>query len=128
MVQYGKRFAVAAVAGLALSAAVHAGTTTTTTGESAEVCKRAANKIDGIIVDWHGFVVEFKAEAKNPSVLKMFAEHKRGTLKANFRRHCMVKWAQHDDIFTCFAGTVTEMGAALCHQTDTNRNHWQYRP
>jgi hypothetical protein len=96
--------------------------------DSAAVCKRAASKIDGFIVDWHAYVVEFKAEAKNPSVLKMAAEHKRGRLKANFRRHCMAKWAQHDDIFTCFAGTVTELGAALCHQTDTNRNHWQYRP
>ena len=95
---------------------------------STTVCKRAAIKIDGLIVDWHAFVVEFKAEAKNPSVLKMAAEHKRGTLKANFRRHCMAHWAQHDDIFTCFAGTTSELGAALCHQTDTNRNHWQYRP
>jgi hypothetical protein len=99
-----------------------------TPGDSAAVCKRAATKLDGLIVDWHAYVVEFKAEARNPSVLKMLAEHKRGVLKANFRRHCMAQWAQHDDIFTCFAGTVTELGAALCHQTDTNRNHWQYRP
>ncbi len=96
--------------------------------DSTAVCQRAANKVDGLIVDWHAYVVEFKAGAKNPSVLKMFAEHKRRTLKANFRRHCMAHWAQHDDIFTCFAGTVGELGAALCHQTDTNRNHWQYRP
>lgn len=92
------------------------------------VCKRAADKVDALIVDWHGAVVEYKAEAQNPSVLKMLAEHKRGTLKANFRRHCLAKWAQHEDIFTCFAGTVSEMGAALCHQTDTNRHRWQYRP
>ncbi len=96
--------------------------------DRAAVCTRAASKVDALIVDWHAFLVEFKAEAKNPSVLKMAAEHKRGTLKANFRRHCMAHWAEHDDIFTCFGGTTSELGAALCHQTDTNRNHWQYRP
>lgn len=91
------------------------------------VCTRAASKVDGLIVDWHAYVVQFDAQAKNPSVLAMHAEHKRGKLKANFRRHCLAHWARHGDIFTCFAGTTSELGAALCHQTDTNRNHWQYR-
>lgn len=121
MLRWGRFVVLGAL--LVLCTAVQAGRD----GDSAAVCKRAASKVDALIVDWHGFVVEFKAEAKNPSVLKMLAEHKRGTLKANFRRHCMANWTQHDDIFTCFAGTVTELGAALCHQTDTNRNHWQYR-
>lgn len=92
----------------------------------ATLCTRAARKVDSFIVDWHAYVVQFSAQSKNQSVLAMFAEHKRGVLKANFRRHCMAKWAQHEDIFTCFAGTTSELGAALCRQADTNRNDWQY--
>lgn len=94
--------------------------------ESKAVCQRAAGKLDSMIVDWHAMVVQYHAEAKNPSVLKMLAEHRKGRLKPSFEKHCQREWPIHQAIFTCFAGSVTELGLALCHQSDTNPHHWQY--
>ena len=94
--------------------------------EAKAVCQRAAGKLDGLIEDWHALVVEYHAEAKNPSVLKLMAEHRKGRLKPNFQKHCQREWPVHEAIFTCFAGSVTALGLALCHQSDTNPNHWQY--
>ena len=99
-----------------------------TRGDQAFTCQRAASKIDGLIDDWHAMVLEYKAEAKNPSVLQMWAEHRKGRLKANFQKHCNRQWASHQTIFVCFSGSVTELGLALCHQSDTNPNNWQYTP
>nr|WP_315478915.1 hypothetical protein [uncultured Rhodoferax sp.] len=99
-----------------------------TRGDQAFTCQRAASKIDGLIDDWHAMVLEYKAEAKNPSVLQMWAEHRKGRLKANFQKHCNRQWETHQAIFVCFSGSVTELGLALCHQADTNPNGWQYTP
>ena len=40
-----------------------------TRGDQAFTCQRAASKMDGLIDDWHAMVLEYQAEAKNPSVL-----------------------------------------------------------
>ncbi len=99
-----------------------------TRGDQAFTCQRAANKIDSMVDDWHAMVLQYKAEAKNPSVPQMWAEHRKGRLKANFQKHCKRQWATHQDIFVCFSGSVSELGLALCHQADTNPNGWQYTP
>lgn len=99
-----------------------------TRGDQAFTCQRAASKVDAMIEDWHAMVVHYQAEAKNPSVLRMMAEHRKGRLQTNFAKHCNAQWATHQAIFTCFSGSVTELGLALCHQSDTNPHHWQYQP
>ncbi|PQA77671.1 hypothetical protein [Rhodoferax sp. TS-BS-61-7] len=99
-----------------------------TRGDQAFTCQRAASKIDGLIEDWHAMVLEYQAEAKNPSVLQMWAEHRKGRLKTNFQKHCNRQWENHQAIFVCFSGSVTELGLALCRQVDTNPNDWQYKP
>jgi hypothetical protein len=38
----------------------------------------------------------------------------------------MDNWADHEDIYTCFSGIRSEMGAAMCLHPDTNSNDWQY--
>ncbi|MDZ7920436.1 hypothetical protein [Rhodoferax sp.] len=99
-----------------------------TRGDPSFTCQRAATKIDSLIEDWHAMVLEFHAEAQNPSVLQMWAEHRKGRLKTNFQKHCKRQWNTHQAIFTCFSGSVSEMGLALCRQADTNPNDWQYKP
>ena len=105
-----------------------AGVWAQTRGDQSFTCRRAADKLDGLIVEWHQLVVDYSAEAKNPSVLKMMSEHKRGRLKTNFTAHCNQQWEMHQAIFVCFSGSVSALGLALCHQSDTNPNHWQYQP
>jgi hypothetical protein len=96
--------------------------------DSAAVCQRAADKLQGLVPQWRDFVMEFKAEASNPSVLALAEEHRQGRLKASFRRHCQREWGTHQAIFVCFSGAVTELGLALCMQKDTNPHGWEYRP
>ncbi|MCZ8094181.1 MAG: hypothetical protein O9331_11910 [Acidovorax sp.] len=96
--------------------------------DPAAVCQRAADKLQGLVPQWRDFVVEFKAEANNPSVLALAEEHRQGRLKASFRRHCQREWGTHQAIFVCFSGSVTELGLALCMQKDTNPHGWEYRP
>lgn len=99
-----------------------------TRGDPSFTCQRAAAKADSLIEDWHALVLEFHAEAQNPSVLQMWAEHRKGRLKTNFQHHCKRQWGTHQAIFVCFSGSVSELGLALCRQTDTNPHDWQYQP
>lgn len=96
--------------------------------ENAEyTCDEAAEKVSSIIEDWYLFIRDAGAEAKNPSVLAMHADHEKGVLVEKFKRQCVESWAEHEDIYTCFAGTRTEIGAAMCKHPDTNKNGWRYQ-
>lgn len=97
-----------------------------TRGDQAFTCNRAADKIDSMVVEWRDLVVEHKGQAQNAAVLKMAAEHRKGRLKANFKQHCNAQWATHQRIFTCFSGSVSAVGLALCRAPDDNPNNWQY--
>ena len=97
-----------------------------TRGDQAFTCKRAADKIDSMVEEWRDYVVEYQAQAQNPEVLKMAAEHRKGVLKANFKKHCHAQWASHARIFVCFSGSVSPLGLALCRAPDDNPNHWTY--
>lgn len=97
-------------------------------GDSAAVCQRAAGKLDGLVPEWRDLVVEFNAEARNPSVLALAEEHRQGRLKASFLHHCQREWGTHQATFVCFSGSVTALGLALCLQKDTNPHGWEYRP
>ena len=96
--------------------------------DPAAVCQRAADKLQGLVPEWHDFVVEFKAEARNTSVLALAEAHRQGRLKASFRHHCLSEWGTHQAIFVCFSGSVTALGLALCMQKDTNPHGWVYHP
>lgn len=98
-----------------------------TRGDQAFTCNRAADKVDSLIEEWRDFVVEYNGQAQNAAVLKMAAEHRKGRLKANFRKHCNAQWATHQTIFTCFSGSVSALGLALCRAPDDNPNNWQYQ-
>ena len=110
---------------LSIAAALPAGAQTR--GDQAFTCNRAADKIDGMVDEWRDMVVEYKGQAKNAAVLKMAAEHRKGRLKANFKKHCNAQWATHQTIFTCFSGSVSAGGLALCRAPDDNPNNWQYQ-
>jgi hypothetical protein len=109
---------------LSMAGALPAGAQTR--GDQTFTCNRAADKIDSMVEEWREMVVEYKGQAQNASVLKMAAEHRRGRLKANFKKHCNAQWATHQTIFTCFSGSISAMGLALCRAPDDNPNNWQY--
>ncbi|MFO6424705.1 hypothetical protein [Motilimonas sp. KMU-193] len=91
-----------------------------------ETCSEAAAKVNSVIESWHGIVVEYNAQDKNPSVLAMYEDFQAGKLEANFNTQCQQKWANNQDVFECFTGVRSEMGAAMCTHPDTNKNDWQY--
>lgn len=94
--------------------------------DARETCKEAANKVSDVIVDWYQMVKDFGAESKNDSVLRMYADHTSKRLKDNFVRKCLSTWSVHQDIYTCFAGVRSEIGAAMCKHPDTNTSNWSY--
>ena len=98
-----------------------------TRGDQAFTCNRAADKIDSMVEEWRDMVVEHNGQAKNAAVLKMATEHRKGRLKANFKKHCNAQWATHQAIFTCLSGSVSPLGLALCRAPDDNPNNWQYQ-
>lgn len=91
-----------------------------------ETCPIAASKINSIIEDWNTFVIEYSTPEKNPSVISMYKEHEAGTLESNFTKKCTAKWEKNKDVFECFTGIRSEMGAAMCLHPDTNKNNWEY--
>ena len=90
-------------------------------------CEDSAQNISSIIEDWYLFVKEYGAEEKNPSVLAMHADHEKGLLAKKIKNQCVGGWAKHEDLFTCFAGTRSEMGAASCMHPETDKNGWLYK-
>lgn len=105
-------------AGLLFSAVSHA--------TADETCAEAAVKINSVIESWHSLVLEYNAQKNNPSVLAMYKDFQAGTLEQKFTTQCQQKWADNQDVFECFSGVRTEMGAAICNHPDTNVNKWQY--
>ena len=98
-----------------------------TANEEAEyTCEEAADNLSSVIDDWHQFIREMGAEDKNASVLAMHADSEDGVLIDKFTRQCVEDWEEHQDIFTCFSGVRSEMGAAMCQHPDTNKNGWRY--
>ena len=96
--------------------------------EDAEyTCDEAAEKITSIIDDWHMFVRDAGAEAKNPSVIAMHADHEQGVLVDKFKQQCIANWTANEDIYLCFSGVRSEISAAMCLHPDTNKNDWQYQ-
>jgi hypothetical protein len=91
-----------------------------------EVCGRAADKIELVIDDWYAMVKEYNAESKNASVLAMHKDIKAGVFRDKFIKDCVSGWDSHSEIYTCFSGTRSEIGAAMCKHPDTNKNNWQY--
>ncbi len=96
--------------------------------EDAEyTCEESAEKVSSIVDDWYMFVRDAGAEAKNPSVIAMHADHEKGVLVEKFKRQCIEGWTAHEEIYTCFSGVRSELGAAMCLHPDTNRNDWRYQ-
>ena len=91
-----------------------------------ETCTEAASKINSIIEDWNTSVIEYSTPDKNPSVIAMYNDYKAGNLEANFIKKCNAKWNIHQDIFECFSGIRSDIGAATCMHPDTNKNNWEY--
>lgn len=94
----------------------------------ADVCEKAAKKMEMVIDDWYSFVKSYKAEAKNPSVLAMHKDFKNGSLNGKFNKSCKENWASHSDVYTCFSGIASELSAAMCLHPDTNKKGWAYQP
>jgi cell division protein FtsL len=114
------------VMSIALSMAVALPVGAQTRGDQAFTCNRAADKINSMVEEWRDLVVEHNGQAKNAAVLQMAAEHRKGRLKANFKKHCNTQWASHQRVFVCFSGSVSALGLALCLAPDDNPNNWQY--
>jgi len=96
--------------------------------EDAEyTCEESAEKVSSIIDDWFLFVRDAGAEAKNASVIAMHADHEKGVLVEKFQRQCVENWAEHEEIYACFSGVRSELGAAMCLHPDTNKNEWRYQ-
>lgn len=91
-----------------------------------EVCAEAADKIELVIDDWYSFVKEYNAESKNSSVLAMHKDVKAGVFREKFIKDCADRWGQHSEVYTCFSGVRSEIGAAMCKHPDTNKNNWEY--
>lgn len=89
-------------------------------------CKQASEKVNSVIEEWYFFVRDFNAESKNTAVLLMYSDFEKGELLNNFENHCIDNWGVHKDIFTCFSGIVSEIGAAMCFHPETNLNGWSY--
>lgn len=90
-------------------------------------CEESAENMSSIIDDWYLFVKEYGAEEKNPSVIAMQADHEKGLLVEKLKNQCVATRVEHEDIYTCFSGTRSEMGAAMCLHPDTNKNDWLYQ-
>ena len=96
--------------------------------EDAEyTCGESAERLGSVIDDWYSFVRDAGAEAKNPSVVAMHADHKQGVLVEKFNRQCVENWTVHEEIYACFSGIRSELGAAMCLHPDTNKNDWHYK-
>jgi hypothetical protein len=90
-------------------------------------CGESAEKVRSIIDDWYLFVRDAGADAKNPSVIAMHADHEQGVLVEKFKRQCVESWTAQEEIYVCFSGIRSELGAAMCLHPDTNKNDWRYQ-
>jgi hypothetical protein len=91
-----------------------------------EVCAQAADKIEIVIDDWYAFVKEYNAESKNASVIAMHKDVKAGVFRDKFIKDCANGWSLHGEVYSCFSGVRTEIGAAMCTHPDVNKNNWKY--
>lgn len=90
-------------------------------------CDEAAEKVSSIIEDWYMFIRDAGAEAKNPSVVAMHTDHEKGVLAEKFKSQCVENWAAHEAVYVCLSGTRSEIGAAMCVHSDTDKNGWRYQ-
>jgi hypothetical protein len=91
------------------------------------VCETSAQNIDGIISEWYSLVKEFSSESKNKSVILMHMVYGQKQLKEKFNIYCNENFEAYEDIYLCFSGIRSELGAAMCLHPDTNKNNWEYR-
>ncbi len=91
-----------------------------------DVCYQAADKMNSVIEEWYELVESFGARDQNTSVISMYSDFKEGKLKDNFAEHCIENFVVHEEIFVCFSGTRTGIGAAMCKHPDTNKSGWSY--
>ncbi|MDO6525364.1 hypothetical protein Q4519_06660 [Motilimonas sp. 1_MG-2023] len=91
-----------------------------------ETCAEAGARLNKVIDDWNTSVLDYSTPEKNPSVIAMYKDYKDGTLEDNFVAQCKEKWAMNQDIFECFSGVRSEMGASMCRAPETNANDWKY--
>jgi hypothetical protein len=95
--------------------------------EDAEyTCEESSENVSSIIDDWYLLVKDSGAEAKNASVIAMHADNEKGVLVEKLQRQCTDNWAAYEDVFTCFSGVRSEIGAAMCLHPDTNKSDWRY--
>ena len=95
--------------------------------DSEYTCEESANRVSSIIDDWYMFIRDVGAEAKNPSVVAMHADHEQGNLVEKFKRQCVDSWKAHEEIYSCFSGVRNEISAAMCMHPDTNKSDWSYQ-
>ncbi|GAA6171855.1 hypothetical protein NBRC116592_15250 [Colwellia sp. KU-HH00111] len=92
--------------------------------EKEYICGGASEKLASVIEDWYDFIQG--AESKNASIINLYSDFKEGKLKPKVVRHCSENWSVFSDIYSCFSGIRSELGAAMCLHPDTNKNGWSY--
>lgn len=91
-----------------------------------DICKKAIDKIFFIIPEWYYFVKGYGAENKNPDVIAMYRDYQSGNLESVFMERCESGKGLYFDIYQCFSGVSSGLGAAMCMHPDTNKNNWLY--